>query len=272
LPQLPRIGGTRFDRRRRIKQLAESGAKAVLTSLISNFYDSVLTLVYPQACEICLKSVEKQADGNVCADCWADTKIFTGNETLCSKCGAFLIDSPSQFETFCRRCDEDFYDSVKAIGAYEDALLTLIIRLKHTPFVPERLQNLLHETFQNSHFQDANLIIPVPLSKKRLAERGFNQAEILAKDLAQQTDITFDKISLRRKIHTEKSRRGMDRKSRYESVQNAFEVISPRLIEGRKILLIDDVFTSGATVSNCAKALKKSGAEKVYVLTVARAI
>ena len=233
-------------------------------------YDSILTLIYPQACEICSKSVEQQADGNVCAECWANTQIFTGNETLCSKCGEFLNDSPQKFETFCRRCDDDFYDSVKTIGAYEDALLTSIISLKHTPYTPERLQKLFYETFQNSDFQDANLIIPVPLSKKRLADRGFNQADILANNFAKQTGITLDKISLRRKIHTEKSRRGMDRKSRYESVKNAFEVVSPRLIEGRKILLIDDVFTSGATVSNCAKALKKSGAEKVYVLTVAR--
>lgn len=241
-----------------------------MTSLIPNFYDSILTLVYPQACEICLRSVEKQADGNVCADCWANTKIFTGNETLCSKCGAFLLDTQSQFETFCRRCDDDFYDSVKTIGVYEDALLISILRLKHTPYTPEKLQKLLLNAFQNSNFQDTNLIIPVPLSKKRLAERGFNQAEILAKDLAQQTGITLDKMSLRRKIHTEKSRRGMDRKSRYESVKNAFEVVSPRLIEGKNVLLIDDVFTSGATASNCAKALKNSGAEKVYVLTLAR--
>jgi competence protein ComFC len=64
----------------------------------------------------------------------------------------------------------------------------------------------------------------------------------------------------------------MDRQARMESVKNAFEVVSPRLIERKKVLLIDDVLTSGATVSNCAKALKKAGAEKVYVLTVARAV
>ncbi len=241
-------------------------------SPLSKLYDSFLTLVYPQTCQLCAKSVENHADGFVCADCWAETQIFNGNETLCHKCGAFLNDTPSKFETFCQRCDDDFYDSAKAIGIYEKALLTSIIKLKSTPFVPPRLKNLLYESFLNSTFLDANLIIPVPLSKKRLAERGFNQAELLAESLAKQTGLTFDKTSLRRKIHTEKSRRGMDRKSRVESVKNAFEIISPRLIEEQNILLIDDVFTSGATVSNCAKALKKAGAGKVYVLTVARAV
>jgi competence protein ComFC len=239
--------------------------------LISNLSDSFLTLIYPHGCQICQKSVEKQADGIACAECWQETPVFNGNETLCNKCGAFLIDSPANFETFCRRCDEDFYDKATAIGRYEKALLMAILNLKHTPFVPKTLSDLFFRAFLNSDFQDANLIIPVPLSTKRFTERGFNQAEILAEKLAAQTALTLDKTSLRRKIHNEKSRRGMDRKSRQESVKNAFEVVSPRLIEEQKVLLIDDVFTSGATVSNCAKALKKAGAEKVYVLTVARA-
>lgn len=241
-------------------------------ALISNLFDSLLTLIYPQTCQICEESVESRADGNVCASCWNKTRIFKGNETLCAKCSAFLNDSRSDFETFCRRCDDDLYDSAKAVGSYEQALLVSILRLKHTPFVPLRLGQILFETFQNSDFQNVNLIIPVPLSKKRLSERGFNQADFLAASLARQTGLSLDKTSLKRKIHIEKSRRGMDRKSRIESVKNAFEVVSPRLIDGKKILLIDDVFTSGATVSNCAKALKKAGAERVYVLTAARAV
>lgn len=243
----------------------------ILISLASTFYDSFLTLIYPQACQICLKSVERQADGIVCRECWKETQVFAGNDTLCNKCGAFLIDTPTNFATFCRRCDDDFYDKATAIGKYEKAFLVTILNLKYTPFVPKTLSNLLFQTFLDADFQDADLIIPVPLSQKRLSERGFNQAELLAQRLAEQTGLTFDKTSLRRKLHIEKRRAGMDRKSRLESVKNAFEVVSPRLIEGKKILLIDDVFTSGATVSNCAKALKKSDAEKVYVLTVARA-
>jgi len=240
--------------------------------LISNLFDALLTLIYPQTCQICEQSVENRANGTVCTSCWNKTRIFKGNETLCTKCSAFLNESLSNFDTFCRRCNDDLYDSAKAVGSYEHALLISILRLKHTPFVPRRLGQMLFETFQNSDFQNANLIIPVPLSKKRLSERGFNQADFLADSLAQKTGLCLDKTSLKRKIHIEKSRRGMDRKSRIESVKNAFEVVSPRLIDGKKIILIDDVFTSGATVSNCAKALKKAGADKVYVLTAARAV
>lgn len=238
---------------------------------LSPLYDSFLTLVYPQACQICFNSVEQQADGYACRNCWEETKVFNGNETLCQKCGAFLLDKPANFETFCRRCDEDFYDAAKAIGSYEKALLITILNLKHTPFLPQTLSDLFYKTLLDSDFQDADLIIPVPLSNQRFMERGHNQAELLAEKLAKKVGLDFDKISLRRKVHIEKRRAGMDRKSRLESVKNAFEVVTPKLIEGKNILLIDDVFTSGATVSNCAKILKKSGAEKVYVLTVARA-
>lgn len=241
------------------------------SQFLSPIYDSFLTLIYPQSCQICLNSVEKQADGYACRKCWEETNVFNGNETLCNKCGAFLLDTSSNFETFCRRCDEDFYDKAKAIGKYEKALLVTILNLKHTAYIPKTVSDLFHKTFVDSDFQDADLIIPVPLSNKRFAERGFNQAEIIAENLAKQTGLTFDKTSLRRKVHTEKRRAGMDRKSRQESVKNAFEVVSPRLIEGKKILLIDDVFASGASISNCAKALKKASAEKVYVLTLARA-
>lgn len=237
----------------------------------SPIYDSFLTLIYPQSCQICLNSVEKQADGYACSKCWEETNIFCKNETLCNKCGAFLLDSPTNIETFCRRCNDDVYEKAIAIGKYEKALLVTILNLKHTAYVPKTLSDLFYNTFQTSSFQDTDIIIPVPLSTKRLIERDFNQAELLAENLARQTGLAYDKTSLQRKVHTEKRRAGMDRKSRLESVKNAYEVVRPRLINGKKVLLIDDVFASGATVSNCAKALKKAGAGKVYVLTVARA-
>jgi competence protein ComFC len=243
-----------------------------MSSLIATFYDSLLTIFYPRACEICLGSIEEQGGGFACAGCWRETRFFNGNETLCDKCGAFLLDAPQGSAAFCHRCDDDFYDSARAVGTYEKALLISILKLKRTPFVPRTLADLVFQSFSDSQFQDADILVPVPLSSKRLAERGFNQSELLARSLTVRTGLKLDQTSLRRRIHTEKSRRGMDRKSRMESVKNAFEVVSPRLVEGKNILLIDDVFTSGATASNCAKALKKAGAEKVYVLTAARAV
>jgi len=114
------------------------------------------------------------------------------------------------------------------------------------------------------------LIVPVPLHPERERERGFNQAAVLGRSLAQSTGLRCDEHSLVRAIHTERHRTGMDARARRESVAEAFTVARPRLIQGQSILLLDDVFTTGATVSACAAKLKASGARDVFVLTVAR--
>ncbi len=235
-------------------------------------FDSLLAVAYPQACQICENSVENSADGVVCQPCWLKTNVFSGAETLCAKCGAFLQSKSTIFRTFCHRCDGHFYDSAAAVGIYENALAASVIHLKREPFVAKHLRKLFVERFKNSGFRDATLIVPVPLSKKRFLERGFNQAVVLSKIIAKEFDIKFDRQSLVRRIHTPMHRAGMDGKARALSVENAFEVKRPVFIKGEKVLLIDDIYTSGATVSNCAKVLKESGADKVYVFTLARTL
>jgi predicted amidophosphoribosyltransferase len=104
-----------------------------------------------------------------------------------------------------------------------------------------------------------------------LKSRGFNQASIVAEAVSKAVKLPLDEVSLVRVSTTEKYRAGLDRKGRRDTVAGAFAVTHPRLVEGENILLIDDVFTTGATVSACAEALANAGAGKVFVLTVARA-
>lgn len=238
--------------------------------MLSEIYDALLTVAYPQACQICGQSVENLADGVACRSCWKNTTIFSDAETLCGKCGRFLQARPTKFQTFCRQCDEHFYDTASAVGIYEYALSASIINLKSEPFVARKLQKLFVSRFHRSAFQDATKIIPVPLSRKRFLERGFNQAAVLAELLAAQARIPLDRQTLVRNLHTPMHRATMDGKAREKSVKNAFEVKRRNFVEGENILLVDDVFTSGATVSSCAKTLRENGASKVYVLTVAR--
>ena len=233
--------------------------------------DFLLTIIYPQACQICGGSVERSENGVVCEICWRKTALFDTAETVCHKCGRFLSEKPSEFQTFCHLCDEHFYDTARAAGLYENALQASILHLKREPFIAKNLQKILIETFERSEFQNTDLLIPVPLSKKRFLERGFNQAAVLTDILAKHLKITPDLQSLVRTIHTPMHRAGMDTKARELTVKNAFEVKRPNLIKDKTILLVDDVFTSGATATFCAKSLKKSGAKKVYVLTIARA-
>lgn len=240
--------------------------------MFRKIFDSLLTVAYPQACQICENSVESSLNGVACEDCWKNTTILTGVETLCAKCGAFLQTKSSNYQTLCHKCDEHFYDSARAVGIYENALSASILSLKREPFIARKLRSLFIARFHSSDFQALSLIIPVPLSKKRLLERGFNQAAVLAKILAGQTKISLNEQNLIRNVHTPMHRAGMDAKARVMSVENAFEVKFPKLIQNKNILLVDDVFTSGATVSSCAKILKKNGADKIYILTLAKTL
>lgn len=240
--------------------------------MLSFFTDSLLSLAYPQPCRICRNSVENARYGIACRVCWKMTGIFLGSETICRKCGKFLSDESSNFETFCRECAEQFFDRARAAGKYEKALAASILHLKREPYISPHLRDLLLEAFRKTDFQDADKIIPMPLSRLRFLERGFNQALVLAEILSKETKIELDAQSLVRLKHTGVHRADMDKKARAQTVEKAFAVKRENLIRGAKILLVDDVFTSGATVSAAARALKKKGAEKVYVLTLARAV
>ncbi len=233
--------------------------------------DQLLSIFYPQTCEHCSQSVEHRKLGVACGNCWANTRIFSGVETLCSKCGAFLNNSPSNNESYCRKCDLQSYERAFAAGLYEKALAATIIHLKTVPYLSTVGAEHLINTFHSSNIENIDLIIPVPLSKRRFHERGYNQAEVLAKVIKRSINIPVDSASLLRTVHTAAHRVGMDAKAREKTVQKAFAVKRKNLIENKNILLVDDVFTTGSTVSACGKVLKQNGAGKVYVLTLARA-
>lgn len=235
--------------------------------------NSLLSLIYPQECRVCSNSVDKLTDGIACHECWDQTRIFSGLEMLCDRCGALLGDKAAVVPVRCLQCDDYRFEKAQAIGVYEKALAASIIELKNSPHLPRKLMNLLRMFVEGRlEHSDIDLIVPIPLSKLRRIERGFNQADVIALELGRITGIQVDVSSLARRVHTPIHRVGMDQKARELTVKNAFEIVRPNLIAGKRILLVDDVLTSGATASACAKALKKSGSGKVNVFTLARAV
>ena len=243
------------------------------SSIASHAFDAALALVYPQACAVCGGSVESHRDGVACAACWSATRVFANDDTLCWKCGAFSrakVNEDRRQSIRCGQCDDDAFTAARAIGFYEGALRASVLELKREPRVAPRLARLMLATQQRDPINTANWIIPVPLHPKRERERGFNQAALLARELAHLSKLPLDEHSVVRRVHTERHRAGMDARARRDSVANAFAIRHPKLIAGQRVLLIDDVFTTGATVSACAAALRDAGAEEVLVLTVAR--
>jgi ComF family protein len=236
--------------------------------------DAILTLAYPQPCTICGYSVEQRKFGIVCEACWKATKIFTGAETICWKCGVPAVVEAMSFapdEVRCRRCDLHAFTAARAIGLYEGALRESVLLLKRQPHVSQHLETLLIAAARRAPLNTATRIIPVPLHGKKMKTRGFNQASILAQVLSKSLGLPLDEVSLSRVSGSEKYRAGLDAKGRHDTVAGAFEVRHPRLVADENILLIDDVFTTGATVSACAEALTPACPKTVCVLTIARA-
>jgi len=246
-----------------------------LPSVISSrLADAALALVYPSACAVCGQSVETRHDGVACAPCWRATRLFDPNDTLCWKCGllaAAPVSEDRREAVRCGKCDDDAFTAARACGPYEGALRVSVLELKRQPHIATRLARLMLAAQQRAPLSNANVIVPVPLHAERERERGFNQALLLARELARLSQLPLDEHSVARRVHTERHRAGMDARARRDSVAGAFTIRHPRLVAGRRVLLVDDVFTTGATVSACAAALREAGAAEVLVLTLARA-
>jgi ComF family protein len=238
------------------------------------FYDALLAVAYPQRCAICGGSVESRKFGVACEACWKRTRIFTGRERLCWKCGAFLDDEVlpiSPEEVRCGRCETQCFNVARAVGSYKGALRESVLQLKRQPQLAPHLEALLITAAQREPLSLSTRIVPVPLHSKRQRSRGFNQAAVIAEVLSKGLRLPLDEVSVERVSLTEQYRAGLDAKGRRDTVADAFSVVHPKLIADENILLVDDVFTTGATVSACAAALLAAGAQHVFVLTISRA-
>jgi ComF family protein len=244
-----------------------------LTQTANLIWDAVLSLTYPQRCTLCGLSVESRALGVVCEQCWRGTRLFTGAELTCWKCGrsaSSTLHRPPLEQVRCRCCEHQAFTAARACGVYEGSLRECVLRLKRLPHLPRRLEDLLLAIGGCVPLDRSTRIVPVPLHPKRLVMRGFNQASVIGSALSKSLNLPVDEVSLLRTRHSEAYRAGLDPKGRAETVANAFEVSYPRLIAGENVLLVDDVFTTGATASSCAEVLLRAGAREVFVLTIAR--
>jgi ComF family protein len=209
---------------------------------------------------------------------------------LCSICGERLA-APLSFaepgprdadETRCALCRrlEPPYVKATAYGSYESGLRELIHLLKYNQVRPaanvlgrmlaDAITDLL-PLFEGSEV----LVVPVPLHKRKLRQRGFNQSELIART-ALKLHSPADQFELRaaalERCRETASQIGLSRHQRRENLRGAFIVTRPEEIAEREILIVDDVFTTGTTVSECARVLHRAGAKKVYVATVARTL
>lgn len=178
----------------------------------------------------------------------------------------------------CNACQEmqPLFDRAVAFGAYDGELRELIHLLKYEQVLPAArvLGEMLAQAIAKLDLTQRVLVIPVPLHGSKRRERGFNQAELIAhaaiKALPKAAVESSAKTLVR--VRPTISQIGLTRPQRRENMRGAFSVAHPSKVSGRSILLVDDVLTTGTTASECARVLRKAGAEKVWVATVARTL
>jgi ComF family protein len=195
-------------------------------------------------------------------------------------CGEHL--SPGSAQSLCGECLNGHlpFERASAYGSYESGIRELIQLLKYDHVLPaaEVLGRMLAEAVVDlapDFGADPPLVVPVPLHESELQQRGFNQSELMARALVKQDPMGMS-LELAPKLlvrcRPTDSQTGLTRQQRIANVRGAFRAIFPIQISGRDILLVDDVFTTGTTVSECARVLRRAGAKKVWVATVARVL
>ena len=232
--------------------------------------DALAAFVFPQGCHVCGRAVLRRADGVACGACWADPRVtpLFADRAVCGRCG---IPGAVQAGTgACRPCAPPGIAAHRSIGLYAGALRAALLDLNRRPRPCRRLAGLLVAAFRNEPALAApDLVVPVPLHPERLADRGHNQALSLAEALARAEGLELERHALARVRGASRRRAGLGREDRAETVRNAFRA-SGRLVAGRSVLLVDDVYTTGATLGACTSALLSAGAREVRALTAAR--
>ena len=238
---------------------------------------SLLDLVLPPRCILCLARVE--APGTLCASCWRGINFL--GEPCCSCCGMpFPFDPGAVAGVLCAGClaYRPRFDRARSVFAYDDHSRRLVLALKHA----DRLQGVpaFGQWLARAGaplLAEAALVAPVPLHWTRLWRRRYNQSALLARAALQAwrradrpAPLLVPDLLLRRRRTPSQGRR--TRLQRAENVRGAFRLKPGAAVEGKRVLLIDDVLTSGATVEECAKVLRRAGAAGVDVLTLARAV
>jgi ComF family protein len=234
-----------------------------LKNRLAYFFKALNDFLFPPVCLGCNKEIDA---GLVCSQC--SKQINTSTLGVCARCGY-----PLGYKQNCKHCPTGpVLPRTRALGGYNEPFLPLIHALKYqgkkslAKIFGKGLTGLLNS---DPILKQADAIIPIPLHPARQRERGYNQTELLGLELSRQTGIPIIN-ALRRKKNT-KSQTTLDPAKRQENMRGAFVVKNTPLVLNKKVILIDDVMTSGATISSAAQTLLNAGVYEVYGLIIARA-
>lgn len=227
--------------------------------------------MFPDDCRLCGRPLSKASWVPVCEACLAPPPPFRP-EYACARCRTpFLNPRPLGEHGLCRLCEAGLtaYEGAWCCGAYEGALRDLIHLFKYGRMLP--LGRIFGQVMVRAYPRDQlfEVLVPVPSHWRRRLWRGFDPAAVLARELSRRMAIPAEEV-MRRNRHTP-PQAGLTRRQRRDNIRGCFEVPRPKAVRGRRVLLIDDVLTTGATANAASAALRRAGAAHVGVFTLARA-
>ncbi len=242
-------------------------------SSLANFASSGLNLLFPLRCACCQTDLAEQEDHvPLCPLCYR--RIVPEKWICCRHCGGAIAEE-SQLAEGCFRCKNPplLFDTVVTIGEYDSILREIILQMKqsrrkHLAITMGRL--LAQIRFRELAELSAEMIVPIPMYWRRRLRRGMNSPEQFARSIGQKLAIPVENRLLVRCRNT-LPQSGLPRKQRFHNVRGAFRLRSHRPLQDARVLLVDDVLTTGATCSEVAGLLKKAGASMVAVAVIARA-
>jgi ComF family protein len=240
--------------------------------MLKPFFAAALDALFPPLCHVCRRFIPTACELQICPDCRDLMPPIAA--PLCIVCG--IPFSGAGTDHVCGSCSTSppRFDAARAALAYEGASRDLIHAYKYRNkthlrrplalLTMERLSGFMHS-------RRPDLVMPVPLHRKKLSSRGFNQAVLLGEIFSLQLKMPLDRWNLRRIRWTE-PQVNLAAPDRRTNVKGAFAIQDPALVRGCRVLLVDDVLTTGSTVEECGRVLKAAGAADVTVITVARAL
>ena len=253
-----------------------------VAALVSEGTDALVSVFLPAGCRLCEQLLVHARRLPICQECLDSFERIGGN--ICECCGLPLESwawtgeaggEPGEITSLCGACRLGTFRFARArsVFRYEDVVVRAVVMLKFEDMEPlaEWFAERLAETVRQTGLAEADLVVPVPLHKLRQRERGFNQAELLSRRLARRLKMKHQGVLLVRK-RPRPDKHLLIERERWETVRGAFATQAGSLIDKKRVLLVDDVMTTGATLDACAKALRDAGAAEVGCVTVARAV
>ena len=231
-----------------------------------------LQWLWPSVCSACLTAPAMPENPYFCSDCWGTMPHLS--RPWCPRCGlpfaspVALLHSPTHLCAACRDREPPF-DRARSAVAHDGVAASAIhlMKYQHRRLLARPLGALLLPLLEELGPVDG--VVPVPLHARRLREREFNQALALAQVVCRSTGwpLWWDRLE---RTRSTRAQVGLDAVERRRNVRRAFSVRRGGELDGKRVLLVDDVMTTGSTVQECARVLKRAGAETVQVLTIAR--